>query len=150
MAQSVLDPVRGKSGRTQPATVVPLVAPHRRRPAWMIWGAALVIVAAVVAVTSLVLVITRVARTSEQAQGANAMIGILMGVLGGSFFPITGSGLLGRISDLTPTAAFIRGLGITSGGGQVADLGGPLAVFAAFGVGALAISMALGDDTALT
>lgn len=78
------------------------------------------------------------------------MIGILMGVLGGSFFPITGSGLLGRISDLTPTAAFIRGLGITSGGGQVADLGGPLAVFAAFGVGALAISMALGDDTALT
>ena len=109
-----------------------------------------VIVAAVVAVTSLVLVITRVARTSEQAQGANAMIGILMGVLGGSFFPITGSGLLGRISDLTPTAAFIRGLGITSGGGQVADLGGPLAVFAAFGVGALAISMALGDDTALT
>ena len=48
MAQSVLDPVRGKSGRTQPATVVPLVAPHRRRPAWMIWGAALVIVAAVV------------------------------------------------------------------------------------------------------
>lgn len=48
MAQSVLDPVRGKSGRTQPATVVPLVAPHRRRPAWMIWGAALVIIAAVV------------------------------------------------------------------------------------------------------
>ena len=42
MAQSVLDPVRGKPGRTQPATVVPLVAPHRRRPAWMIWGAALV------------------------------------------------------------------------------------------------------------
>ena len=81
---------------------------------------------------------------------ASGLIGILMGVLGGSFFPITGSGLLGRISDLTPTAAFIRGLGITSGGGQVADLGGPLAVFAAFGVGALAISMALGDDTALT
>ena len=108
------------------------------------------VLAAVTAVTSLVLVIIRVARTSEQAQGATAMVGILMGVLGGSFFPISGSGLLGKISDLTPTAAFIRGLGITSGGGQVVDLGAPLAVFAAFGIGALAISLALRNETVLT
>lgn len=94
--------------------------------------------------------ITRVARTSEQAQGVNAIVGILMGVLGGSFFPISGSGVLSRISDLTPVAAFIRGLGITSGGGGVTDLGAPLAVFAVFGAVALAVSLVLGDDTALT
>ena len=111
---------------------------------------AVLIVAAVTAVTSLGLVITRVARTSEQAQGVNAIVGILMGVLGGSFFPISGSGVLSRISDLTPVAAFIRGLGITSGGGGVTDLGAPLAVFAVFGIAALATSLALGDDTALT
>lgn len=74
------------------------------------------IVAAVMAVTSLVLLVTRVARTTEQAQAATSVIGILMGVLGGSFFPISGGGLLARLSDLTPTAAFIRGLGLTNGG----------------------------------
>lgn len=108
------------------------------------------IVAAVAAVTSLGLVIIRVARTSEQAEGVNAIVGILMGVLGGSFFPISGSGVLSRLSDLTPTAAFIRGLGITSGGGGVTDLGAPLVVFAVFGAAALTISLVLGDDTAVT
>jgi ABC-2 type transport system permease protein len=111
---------------------------------------AVVVVAAVIAVTSLVLLVTRVARTAEQAQGTNAIVGILMGVLGGSFFPISGSGLLARLSDLTPTAAFIRGLGITNGGGGVTDLGAPLAVFAVFAVVSLGVSFVLGDDEEFT
>ncbi len=53
-------------------------------------------------------------------------------MLGGAFFPIGGSGLLATLSDLTPPAAFIRGLGITHAGGGVADLGGPLTSIAAF------------------
>lgn len=105
-----------------------------------------IVVAAVLAATSLVLLVTRVARTAEQAQAATAMVGILLGVLGGSFFPISGSGLLAKVSDLTPTAAFIRGLGITNGGGGVADLGAPLAVFAIFALGSVVVSLALGND----
>ena len=108
------------------------------------------IVAAVMAVTSLVLLVTRVARTTEQAQAATSVIGILMGVLGGSFFPISGGGLLARLSDLTPTAAFIRGLGLTNGGAGVADLGGPLAVFAVFAAVSLAVAALLGDDEVFT
>lgn len=111
---------------------------------------AVMVVTAVIAVTSLVLLVTRVARTAEQAQGATAIVGILFGVLGGSFFPISGTGLLARLSDLTPTAAFIRGLGITSGGGGVNALGAPLTVFAVFAAVSLAISFALGETKAFT
>lgn len=48
MAQSVMDPVRSKASvQTQAAPVVALAPPQRRRPTWMIWGAALVIASAV-------------------------------------------------------------------------------------------------------
>ncbi|MEZ5382611.1 MAG: ABC transporter permease [Microthrixaceae bacterium] len=104
------------------------------------------IVVAVAAVTSLVLLVTRVARTAEQAQAANAIVGFLMGVLGGSFFPIGGTGLLTRLSDLTPTAAFIRGLGITSGGGGIAELGGPFLVLAVFGGVLLLVAALTGSE----
>lgn len=93
---------------------------------------AVLVVATVVAVTSLVLLVTKVARTAEQAQVANTIIGLVLGMLGGAFFPVTGSGWLARLADLTPPAAFIRGLGITSGGGGVSDLVGPLLVMAGF------------------
>lgn len=50
MAQSVLDPVRGRSSahaEAKPVSVVSLTPPHRRRPEWMLWGAVMVVVAAV-------------------------------------------------------------------------------------------------------
>lgn len=93
---------------------------------------AVLVVATVVAVTSLVLLVTKVARTSEQALIANSVIGLVLGMLGGAFFPIGGSGWLATVANLTPPAAFIRGLGITSGGGGVADLTGPLLIMAGF------------------
>lgn len=93
---------------------------------------AVLVVATVTAVTSLVLLVTKVARTSEQALVANSVIGLVLGMLGGAFFPVAGGGWLTRIADLTPPAAFIRGLGITSGGGGVTDLTGPLTVMAGF------------------
>ncbi len=108
---------------------------------------AVLIVVAVAAVTSMVLLITRIARTAEQASVATSILGLLMGVLGGSFFPVTGSGLLSRISDLTPVAAFIRGLGITFGGGGVGDLAVPLLTLGAFGALALIGTAFLGDGT---
>ena len=95
----------------------------------------------------MVLLITRIARTAEQASVATSTGGLLMGVLGGSFFPVTGSGLLSRISDLTPVAAFIRGLGITFGGGGVGDLAVPLLTLGAFGALALIGTAFLGDGT---
>lgn len=93
---------------------------------------AVLVVATVAAATSLVLVVTRVVRTAEQASTVNSILALALGVLGGSFFPIGGGGWLSTLSDLTPPAAFIRGLGITQAGGGVADLGSPLATVLGF------------------
>lgn len=104
---------------------------------------AVLVVALVAAVTSLVLLVIRIARTAEQAQIANSIIGLVLGLLGGSFFPIAGAGWLTTLSDLTPPAAFIRGLGIISGGGGLGDLGSPLAILLGFLVASTAVGLAL-------
>lgn len=101
------------------------------------------VLATVAAATSLVLVVTKVARTAEQANTINSILALVLGVLGGAFFPIGGTGLLATLSDLTPPAAFIRGLGITQAGGGVGDLGAPLAVVTGFLVVALVLAVVL-------
>lgn len=104
---------------------------------------AVLILALVAAVTSLVLLVIRIARTAEQAQIANSIFGMVLGLLGGSFFPITGAGWLVALSDLTPPAAFIRGLGIVNGGGGLADLGPSLAILFGFLVVATLVGLVL-------
>jgi ABC-2 type transport system permease protein len=79
-------------------------------------------------------VVARVARTSEQANIAQSILAMVLGVAGGAFFPIAGTGLVGALLDLNPIGAFIRGLGITSGGGGVADIGLPVLVMLGFAV----------------
>lgn len=93
---------------------------------------AVLIVAAVVATTSVMLVVARVARTAEQANGASSILALVLGFSGGAFFPVSAPGVVGTLLDLNPVAAFIRGLGITSGGGGMADLGTPLLVLGIF------------------
>lgn len=95
---------------------------------------AVLIVCVVAATTSLMFVIARVARTSEQASIAQSIVALTLGLAGGAFFPISGDGLVGVLLDLNPIAAFTRGLGITSSGGGLADLGGPIAVMLGFGI----------------
>ena len=106
---------------------------------------AAIVVCAVVAATSLMFIIARVARTAEQANIAQSILALLLGIAGGAFFPITASGLAGRLLDLNPIAAFTRGLGITSGGGGLADIGGPVAVMLGFAVLTLLVSRVVPD-----
>jgi ABC-2 type transport system permease protein len=106
---------------------------------------AVVVLSAVAAGTSLMFVIARVARTAEQANVAQSVLALLLGIAGGAFFPITASGLAGSLLDLNPIAAFTRALGITSGGGGVGALGAPLAVMVGFTALALGTSRLLPD-----
>lgn len=99
----------------------------------------------VAAATSLVLLVAKVARTAEQAQTAQSILAMVLGILGGAFFPVGGSGLLATLSDLTPPGSFIRGLGITQAGGGVVDLAGPLANVAGFLVLAALLAAVLPD-----
>ena len=106
---------------------------------------AVVVLCAVAAGTSLTFVIARVARTAEQANVAQSIVALLLGIAGGAFFPIAGTGLAGTLLDLNPIAAFTRGLGISSGGGGVADVGTPVAITLGFAVVCFGLSRLVPD-----
>lgn len=106
---------------------------------------AALVLSAVAAGTSLMFVIARVARTAEQAGVAQTIIAIVLGMAGGAFFPITAGGLLGAVLDLNPVAAFTRGLGISAGGGSLADVAVPVAAMLGFAVLGLALSRVVPD-----
>jgi ABC-2 type transport system permease protein len=106
---------------------------------------AVLVVCVVAAATSLMFIIARVARTAEQAGIAQSIVALVLGIAGGAFFPITGTGALAQVLDLNPIAAFTRGLGITAGGGGVADLGVPVAIMLGFGVVMVLVSRLVPD-----
>ncbi len=106
---------------------------------------AVLVLCAVAAATSLMFIIARVARTAEQASIAQSILALVLGVAGGAFFPLAATGLAGQILDLNPIAAFTRGLGITSGGGGLTDIGIPVAIMLGFAVFGLAVSRLVPD-----
>lgn len=105
----------------------------------------LLVLCAVAAGTSLMFVIARVARTAEQAGIMQSIIALLLGIAGGAFFPLAVTGLADRVLGLNPIAAFTRGLGITSGGGGVGDIGAPVAIMLGFAVFGLGLSRLVPD-----
>lgn len=110
------------------------------------WGdpapVALLVVTVVLAAVSIMGVVAAVATTSEQASSAQSVVALVMGMLGGSFFPVTrGDGLLSKVALLTPHHWFLEGLGTARVGG-LSDAWGPAAVLLAFalvvgGIGAV-------------
>lgn len=106
---------------------------------------AALVLSVVAAGVSLVFVVARMARTAEQAQIAQSILAMVLGMSAGAFFPIVAGGVLGQLLDLNPIAAFMRGLGITSGGGGLADVGQPVAVMLGFAVLATAASRLIPD-----
>jgi ABC-2 type transport system permease protein len=106
---------------------------------------ACLIVAVVLAATSLGMLIIRIARTSEQASIAQTISAMVFGIAGGAFFPMAVSGIAGRILDLNPITAFIRGLGITAGGGSLGDIAVPVVTMLGFAIVVGAISRLIPD-----
>ncbi|MFD1848159.1 ABC transporter permease [Arthrobacter flavus] len=105
----------------------------------------LLILAVAAAATSLTFVVAKLVRSAEQANVAQSILAMVLGVAGGAFFPLQTSGIVATLMDFNPISAFIRGLGITSGGGGVADVAVPLAIMLGFAVLATVISRLLPD-----
>jgi ABC-2 type transport system permease protein len=81
-------------------------------------GAALLVVAGVLSAIGVMALVATLAKTSEQAANWQAIIAVVLGMLGGVFFPISQApGILSRLSLLTPQAWFLRGLSDLAGGG---------------------------------
>ncbi|MGO1739289.1 MAG: ABC transporter permease [Actinomycetaceae bacterium] len=106
---------------------------------------AVLVLAVTAAGTSIMLLIARVTRSSEQANIAQSIIALVLGMAGGAFFPLAASGLLGQLLDLNPIGAFTRGLGITSGGGGIADVWLPVLVMLGFTLVVGAVSRLVPD-----
>lgn len=111
---------------------------------------ALLVLCAVAAATSVMFLVVKVAATSEQAGVAQAITALVLGVAGGAFFPVTAPGVIGDLLDLNPVAAFTRGLGISAGGGGLADLGTPIATMLGFAVVTVLVSRVLPSRSAVT
>lgn len=105
-------------------------------------GVALLIVVGVLAAMAVMGLVATFARTAEQAANMEGIVAFVLGMVGGSFFPVAeAGGLIEKLSLLTPHAWFLRALGDLRGGGGVADIlpaiGAILAFVAVTGVIAL-------------
>ena len=86
-------------------------------------GVGLLMVCGVLAALGIMGVIATLAKGPEQAANWQSIIAVVLGLLGGSFFPISqGPAILANLSLLTPHAWFLRGLGDLAAGGGVTDV----------------------------
>ncbi len=103
------------------------------------WGPLLpvlvLVTAATLAAVSLVTVVAGFAGSADAANNAQGVIAIVLGMLGGAFFPIaTEPGLLATLSDLTPHGMFLTALGdLAVPGAGLADITPQLLGLLAFG-----------------
>jgi ABC-2 type transport system permease protein len=86
-------------------------------------------VAAAVAVTALV---ATLAKTPQQAGGYTSLVTVVLGLIGGTFFPISQASILGTVSLIAPQAWMMRGFLRVAGGGEVVDVWPSLLALAAF------------------
>lgn len=104
---------------------------------WGNWlGVALIILTAVFAAMGVQSVATTLAKTDEQAAGFGSVVAVTLGLLGGTFFPLSQApGFVSTLSYVTPHAWIMRGLGDLSGGaGTVADVVPSLIALIVFGI----------------
>jgi len=105
-------------------------------------GVALLVISGVLAATGVMALVATFAKNAEDAGNLQSVVAIVLGVLGGTFFPVAlVGGVLEHLSLLTPQAWFLRGLAdLASGAGPGAALPavGAIMVFAVV-MGALAL-----------
>jgi ABC-2 type transport system permease protein len=90
-------------------------------------GVALLIGAGVLAATAVMALVATLARTPDQAQAWQSMVALVMGMLGGTFFPVAqAGGLLATVSLATPQAWFLRGVEDLGGGAGAGAVAGPV------------------------
>ena len=104
-----------------------------------VWGAplgvTLLVVTCVLAAVGIMGLAASFAKTAEGAGNFGSIIAVILGMLGGVFFPLgAGDDLLSNLTYLTPHAWFMRGLGDLAGGApwtNALPASGALLVFAA-------------------
>jgi linearmycin/streptolysin S transport system permease protein len=82
------------------------------------FGVAVLIVTAIMAATGIMALIATLARNAEQAANWQSVTAVILGLIGGTFFPVSQApGVLSRLTFVAPQAWFLRGLGDLRGAG---------------------------------
>ena len=103
-------------------------------------GVFLLIIGGILAAIGIMGIVGAFAKTAEQAQVYSSIIAVVLGFMGGTFFPVGQSGgLLAKLRFVTPHAWFMQGLGDLAGG-STSDVFPAVLALVVFGVvcGALA------------
>jgi ABC-2 type transport system permease protein len=80
-------------------------------------GVAVLIVAAILAAMGIMALVATLARNAEQAGNWQSVVAVVLGLLGGTFFPVSRApGILSDLTFVAPQAWFLRGLGDLRGG----------------------------------
>jgi ABC-2 type transport system permease protein len=95
-------------------------------------------------------VVAVVSRTPEQAANWQSIVAVALGLLGGTFFPLSqGPQLLALFSKLTPHAWFLQGLGDLSAGSGLSVVITPALAMLAFFVVTVGLAMVFGRKRVL-
>jgi linearmycin/streptolysin S transport system permease protein len=97
-------------------------------------GVVVLAVAAILSATGIMALIATFAKNAEQAGNWQAVVAVVLGLFGGTFFPVSlAPGILSRLTFIAPQAWFMRGLGDLRGG-SLSVVWGPALAMLAFAV----------------
>jgi ABC-2 type transport system permease protein len=110
-------------------------------------GVGVLMVSGVLAALGIMAVVAVIAKTPEQAANWQSIIAVALGLLGGTFFPLSqGPRLLSLLSKLTPHAWFMEGMGDLSAGGDLSVVVAPAAAMLAFGLVTVGVAFLFGKE----
>jgi ABC-2 type transport system permease protein len=113
-------------------------------------GVAILMMAGVLAALGIMAVVAVISRTPEQAANWQSIVAVVLGLLGGTFFPLSqGPRLLALLSKLTPHAWFMQGLGDLSGGAGLISVVAPALAMLTFFVVTVGIAVWFGRGRVL-
>jgi ABC-2 type transport system permease protein len=95
-------------------------------------GVVLLVLFGVSAAVGLTALVATLAKTPQQAAGYASLVAVVLGLFGGTFFPISQASFLGTVSLVAPQAWMMRGFQDLAAGGGVGDIVTPLGALLAF------------------
>lgn len=124
-------------------SIIVLATTFLLRASWGDPAAVLALVlATALAATGIATLVVGFARTEDQAGSLVAIVAITLGIIGGSFFPISQAPEgMATLSMITPHRWFIVGINDLAAGGGVTAVAGSLAVLCAIGAATLAVGL---------
>ena len=113
-------------------------------------GVLILMLGGVMSALGIMAVIAVVSKTPEQAANWQSIVAVALGLLGGTFFPLSqGPRLLALFSKLTPHAWFLEGLGDLSAGEGISVVVAPTLAMLAFFVVTVGLAVVFGRKRVL-